>query len=616
MLNPYVLDHSEDDDGDVTSQWPVGQHTPHLDGSTTAEAGADNITLAGGVPSQWPVRQPAPHLDGGNTSGDTPGVTSDDTPVGGSSDNSGGDVVWSQDGEVATGHTETGVFSGMLQRVSTIRIAVRVAARIKQVAIKKSLFAAQHNLSKERETEGWYILLRDQQPSMNQKSMTDPKYMSFCDDGVRVSRQRYDLFTHRTMFKVDHLPLVDVTSRLGELLLQDGHRSPGGACRSRAHAKFHIRTSATAALIIGNEDKKAAELARRCVPCRLRKIGIQGGKKTCFSPRMAIDRFKVADPVPFSSIAVDFAGPVKVALSTVGCNTRKNNKYANHFILVVACTAGSGACRFIQVPSTSADGFAIGLHRLVAYCGNVPTRCYSDFGSGLVAAGKKERSKQECEESGIGSNDGGIASEVKNKYPNILFETARSGEQFKDGASEALVKQAKYYIRSVFGLKPNASLPSFTVIGLELLLEECGRVLNSRPIQWLKSQEKILCPNDLLLIGFNQATWDHTTNLGDRYEQLQERRKVMYSVLREMMVNSTFLPTRWKRDEVGRMPKEGDIVLMSRQKNKVSEILEYALVTKVLDGGRTLEMRVCREGGTAVKCVTGSSRLAHLVLRP
>ena len=90
----------------------------------------------------------------------------------------------------------------------------------------------------------------------------------------------------------------------------------------------------------------------------------------------------------------------------------------------------------------------------------------------------------------------------------------------------------------------------------------------------------------------------------------------MYSVLREMMVNSTFLPTRWKRDEVGRMPKEGDIVLMSRQKNKVSEILEYGLVTKVLDGGRTLEMRVCREGGTAVKCVTGSSRLAHLVLRP
>ena len=90
----------------------------------------------------------------------------------------------------------------------------------------------------------------------------------------------------------------------------------------------------------------------------------------------------------------------------------------------------------------------------------------------------------------------------------------------------------------------------------------------------------------------------------------------MYQVLREMMVNCNFLPSRWKRDDKERMPREGDIVLMSRQKNKVSEILEYALVTKVLDGGRTLQMRVCREGGGKVKEVTGSSRLAHLVLRP
>ena len=527
--------------------------------------------------------------------------------------NSGIEVHWSGDGEVAPAHGHGhGLFSGMLLRVSCIRIAVRVVARIKQVAIGRSLVAAHHNLSKEQEAEGWYTLLRDQQPEMDQKTMTDQKYMSFYDNGVRVSRQRYDISTHRTMFKVDHLPLADAASRLGELLLQDGHRSPGGACRSRAHAKFHIRTSATAALLVGSEDKRATELAKRCVPCRLRKIGIQGGKKTCFSPRMAIDRFKVAQPVPFSSVAVDFAGPVKVALSTVGCNTRRNNKYANHYILVVACTAGSGACRFIQVPSTSADGFAVGLHRLVAYCGNVPTRVYSDFGSGLVSAGKKERSKPENDE----SEECGIANEVKRKYPNILFETARSGEQFKDGISESLVKQAKYYIRSIFGLKPNATLPSFTVIGLELLLEECTRVLNSRPIQWLKSQEKILCPNDLLLLGFNQATWDQSTNLGDRYEQLQERRKAMYSVLREMMVNCAFLPTRWKKDEEGRMPREGDIVLMSRQKNKISEILEYALVTQVLDKGRTLEMRVCREGGTSVKRVTGSSRLAHLVFRP
>ena len=509
------------------------------------------------------------------------------------------------------GHRESGLFTAMLHRVSHIRIAVRIVARIKQVAVEKTLSAAHRTLSKEREAEAWRLLLKDQQPLMEQKDMMDEKYMSFWEDGVRVSRQRWDLSTHRTMFNVDSLPLVAASSRLGEVLLYDGHRSPGGACRTVAHAKFHIRTSDTAALIIGNGDKVAARLAKDCVSCRIKRIGIQRGAKTGFCPRMAKDRYKQADAVPFSRIAVDYWGPVKVSLAAAGCSTRTTNKYANHYILVVACTAGSGACRFIQVPSTSADSLAVGLHRLIAYSGVVPSHVYSDYGTGLVAAGKRERESQDK-----GEEEDGIASEVKKRYPNIVFETARGGEQFKDGISEALVKQGIHYIRSVFGLKCNSSLPTFTVIGLELLLETCSRVLNSRPIHWLKSQEKIISPNHLLLLGFNDANWENGGGIGERYEQLQQRREKMYQVLREMMVNCTFLPTRWKKDDKERMPRKGDIVLMSRQKNKVSEILEYALVTEVLDGGRTLQMRVCREGGGKVKEVTGSSRLAHLVLRP
>ena len=513
--------------------------------------------------------------------------------------------------EQGNNQVESGIYTAMLHRVSHIRIAVRVVARIKQIAVKKTLSAVHHTLTKEKETEAWRLLLRDQQPQMGQKDMMDERYMSFWEDGVRVSRQRWDLSTHRTMFNVDSLPLVEASSRLAELLLVDGHRSPGGACRTAAHAKFHIRTSDTAALIVGSGDKIAAKLAKDCVSCRIRRIGIQSGAKTGYSPQMAKDRFKLPNAVPFSRIAVDHWGPVKVSLAAAGCSTRSTNKYANHYILVVACTAGSGACRFIQVPSTSADSLAVGLHRLIAYTGVVPSHVYSDYGTGMVAAGKREKERQNSEE-----DEGDIANEVKKKYPNIVFETARSGEQFKDGISEALVKQGKYYIRSVFGLKCNSSLPTFTVIGLELLLETCSRVLNSRPVHWLRSQEKLISPNHLLLLGFNDANWEKGGGIGERYEQLQQRREKMYEVLREMMVNCTFLPTRWKKDDKERMPREGDIVLMSRQKNKVSQVLEYALVTKVLDKGRTLEMRVCREGGGKVKEVTGSSRLAHLVLRP
>merc|ERR1711989_259789 len=124
---------------------------------------------------------------------------------------------------------------------------------------------------------------------MGQKDMMDERYMSFWEDGVRVSRQRWDLSTHRTMFNVDSLPLVEASSRLAELLLVDGHRSPGGACRTAAHAKFHIRTSDTAALIVGSGDKIAAKLAKDCVSCRIRRIGIQSGAKTGYSPQMAKD---------------------------------------------------------------------------------------------------------------------------------------------------------------------------------------------------------------------------------------------------------------------------------------------------------------------------------------
>ena len=88
----------------------------------------------------------------------------------------------------------------------------------------------------------------------------------------------------------------------------------------------------------------------------------------------------------------------------------------------------------------------------------------------------------------------------------------------------------------------------------------------------------------------------------------------MYDVLHRMMVNADFTPSKWSKDE--RMPQVGDVCLLTRQKNKISRILEYAVITKVLEEGRTLEMRVCRQGTSNVKEVTASSRLAHLLFRP
>ena len=281
-------------------------------------------------------------------------------------------------------------------------------------------------------------------------------------------------------------------------------------------------------------------------------------------------------------------------------------------MLVIACIAGSGACKYIQIPSTSADAFALGLHRLVAYTGYPPSVIFTDFGSGLVSAGKKEEKRVREGESRDEEEE--IAKVVTDRYPNIKFECAKSSEQVKNGKAESLVKAFKQYVKDVLYLKPNAPLPEFTVLGLDLLCEEVTRAVNQRPTSYLGDQDLVLCPNSFLMAGFNNKVWGVDGELATKYLQLQQYRERMFEVLRRMMISADFTPKKWTKDE--RMPQIGDICLMTRQKGKISQILEYARIMDIEDGGRTLKLRVCRQGTSAVKDITASSRLAHLLFRP
>ena len=95
---------------------------------------------------------------------------------------------------------------------------------------------------------------------------------------------------------------------------------------------------------------------------------------------------------------------------------------------------------------------------------------------------------------------------------------------------------------------------------------------------------------------------------------LQQYRERMFEVLQNMMVNSDFTPRKWTKDE--RMAKVGDVCYITRQKNKVSYILEYGVILEIQDNGRNLKMRVCRQGGKNVREIEVSSRLVHLLFRP
>merc|ERR1712107_825148 len=159
-------------------------------------------------------------------------------------------------------------------------------------------------------------------------------------------------------------------------------------------------------------------------------------------------------------------------------STRKISRFAEHHILVVCCTAGSGAVRYIQIPSTSSDAFALGLQRLIAFTGRPPLVVFTDLGSGLASAAKKEETEEEVEESKIDEK-------LIDRFPSITFESAKSAEQSKNGKCEIFVKAYKLFVRDVLFLKPGARMPEFTVLGLDLLCEEASRIMCSRPIAYL-----------------------------------------------------------------------------------------------------------------------------------
>ena len=507
------------------------------------------------------------------------------------------------------------IFTDLLQNVSRIRIATRTIARLKNMAKRKSFLGLKEKLTEEEESAAWFLLLKDQQMTMDKKRIFEEKYMVFDEDGITFSRQKWDIVTHKDLFQVDKLPVVDVDSRLGQLLLANAHRPPAGPCRTRSHTKYHFRSCRVAALLTGPVERRLTSLMSTCVSCKKRKIGLKNGELTCYSPRTKADRFKVANPLPFSKVACDTLGPIRVSLDTSGCGTRKTARHADHHILVIACVAGSGACKYIQIPSTSADAFAMGLHRLVAYTGYPPSVIFTDFGSGLVSAGKKEE-KRVSENKNMNEDDEeeDIPKSVTDRYPNIKFECAKSSEQAKNGKAEFLVKAYKQYVKDVLYLKPSASLPEFTVLGLDLLCEEVTRTINQRPTAYLGEQDLVLCPNSFLMAGFSDRVWGVDGELPTKYLQLEKYRERMYEVLRQMMISADFTPKKWTKDE--RMPMIGDICLMTRQKGKISQILEYARIMDVEDQGRTLKLRVCRQGTANVKDITASSRLAHLLFRP
>jgi hypothetical protein len=502
------------------------------------------------------------------------------------------------------------LFSGLLSRTSKVRISVRAIARILNALRKKTFKVIPNQLTDEQEKEAWKKLVSDQN-DLQEKEVKD--IMAFKLDGNFWTRQRWSEDCHVQLFNCKALPVLRVYSPLGKLLVENGHKSSSGACRSNEHTRLHLRTSSTPAFLIGNVNKAICQVKDKCVNCRKEKIKVRNGQLSSFSPQMSVDRFKNPSLMPYQQFSCDLIGPVLCTDQPGLKQTRSSRcKYVKKWILIIVDCSGVGAVKYVMMSNQSSASFCQALKTHFAEAGTIPSKIYTDEGSQILCVARKEREKSEHDE---WPDMERVKEDMKRNFPNIIFESAGSSSQYKNAVSEIHVKLTKKYLRNVLGLKPNSSLPKFTNEGINLLLKEMSHHLNQRPLSWVNSHH--ITANHFINPYFDQRVWNSEVPLADKYIQHEEYKAKMRQELVRLMQVTAFLPGKWSREKARAVVH--DIVLVSRGKSKFGDgILEFARVDQVSPDGRNLNVLVSRVTTQAnkVKTITVDSRNCHLIYRP
>ena len=528
--------------------------------------------------------------------------------------------------------TTVPMFSALISRVSRPRIAVRVVARLSRMFKEKSFKAIKSEPTMIEEEEAWLLLARDQQREISEKDRSQSGLLPFTINGCSFTRQRWSQKTHRDIYSCDQLPILTASSPLGQLLLRNAHRAPGGPCRSDIHATIHVKLSKMPAYLTGNVASSLVKIRKSCVSCRKRTMAIKGKERdTEYCPRMAEDRFKEGQASPWSKISVDLIAPVKTFDRPERVTRNKPRpRYAKKAILVVADCSGVAAVRFVLMADQSAAAFCTALQQHIVLSGKTPQTCYADMGSIFVATSVKEKGRKVADEAnGYGEDHTeqnysdalvdidfeDVKRRVGRLYPTIQFEIATSGSQSKNAISEEKVKFFKLFVRNTLCLKPNAPMPAFNNEHLNLLLCLAAFHLNSRPIGFVKPN-MYLCANHFVLPNFELEQWDAGQSISSKFKQHEEYVKRMQDEYLKMLQSGKYLPNKWKQE--GLLPKVNDIIFASRGVNKISKLgcLEYARVLGVSADKRLITALICRSKSGNVKTVELDSRNCKLIYRP
>ncbi|XP_061706222.1 uncharacterized protein LOC133517094 [Cydia pomonella] len=366
--------------------------------------------------------------------------------------------------------------------------------------------------------------------------------------GGRLGKSRYD-------FSVKHPILLCSKHTLTKLIFTYEHKR-------LLHAGPQLMLASVREQFwpIGGRDL-ARRTARKCVIC-IRQYG-----RTMSNIMGNLPSQRVTPGFPFSTIAVDFAGPFMITdRRGRGC------KITKCYLCLFICLRFK--CVHLEaVSELSKDAFILSLRRFISRRGK-PKEIYCDNGKNFVAAAKEINT--------FFKQNSGPILEFAGDH-NIEFKFSPAYAPNFNGYVEAGIKSAKFHIKRILG---NTHL---TFEELSTLFAQIEAVLNSRPLCPLSSSPKdyaALTPGHFLLgrpltsLPAPDLTEANIRNL-DRFNRLEQIRQHFWQRWQSEYVMELQQRSKWRTR--ARDLQQGDLVLI-KEENQPPMLWRLGRVLKLHTG--------------------------------
>lgn len=331
----------------------------------------------------------------------------------------------------------------------------------------------------------------------------------------------------------DDLPILDYSSPLARLYLEEAHREDHGGQDNmvlRSRKKVWIVRARQMAKVIKDD----------CFRCRLLY-------KRCLGQVMGpMPEHRVGPSPAFHSTAVDIFGPLGIRDAVKKRTTGKT------WGVIFTCTATSAVCIELM-ESYSTGSFIQALERFTLVRG-MPARFQSDAGDQLVAAAKQ-----------VATWDFSRVLDWCAAKERTEWVVLPTGGQHFNGQAERMVGLAKLALEQVLGSKVA------TFGELSTFLKRAEYMLNSRPLKMKPgSDPDMLGPITPLHIMDGRASiyvpemkFELNPTLTRRMQFLEEIKKEFWDKWMTLMFGQMVPATKWRKEQPDL--KVGDVVLMKEE---------------------------------------------------